>query len=121
MFIHQVPHIRVTGPAGAHEVVLNAAALMEGFALLVELSQVFNALGNRIDPDDVPSAGPEYWAALEFAFASKACSVSNRLPTTAVCIHLALMYDPFVLFDSPSIEVPTDGRPADQHPGRNLH
>jgi hypothetical protein len=118
--IHRLPHLTFTDAAGTQAVVLNAAALMETFALLVELNHIYNALGTTIDPFELVPDGKRYLAALEFALESGACSEANMLLTVAVCIDLALMYDPFVLFDAPSVELPPDDRPADQLPGETF-
>jgi hypothetical protein len=88
--IHQLPHLTFTDADGTKRVVLNAAALMETFALLVELNHVYNALGTTIDPFELIPDGKGYLAALEYALVSGACSWSNMLPTVAVCIDLAL-------------------------------
>jgi hypothetical protein len=118
--VHQLPHLTFTDATGTQDVVVNAATLMETFALLVELNHIYNALGTTIDPFELVPAGKKYLAALEFALESGACSEPNMLLTVAVCIDLALMYDPFVLFDSPSTELPPDDRPPDQLPGETF-
>jgi hypothetical protein len=104
----------------ASQVVLNAAAIMEGFALATELNHVVNALGfDRAEEvfNFLPK-GSEYVAALEYGLSSGAFTLRNMLVPYAICADVALMYDPFVLFDSPNLEQPSNGQPPDQYPGQ---
>jgi hypothetical protein len=181
------PHVWLRLPAGAEGIVLNAAALMEGFALLVEVNHIYNALGMNptevIEADDILSSGNEYLAAVVLGSSLGAFHPASMIPTLAICRaalpraaspgsspahrkprrgsrrehskaarHLeslptpnqtpygsvrmmcrvgaslaqvlrravTLMYDPFVLFDSPSFEAPGPGVPPDRYPGETF-
>ena len=124
VLIHRLPHIATRRSGRLENAVVNAALLMENFACLVEFNQVINATGTHADSaaelfDLVPS-GHGYTAASEYALAVGACNLSTLLPAVAVCVDVALMYDPFVLHDAPSIEQPTRNQHADRLPGHTF-
>ena len=118
------PHVWLTLASGAESVLLNAAALMEGFALLVEVNHTYNALAMNMDEviktDDILSSGNEYLAAVILGSELGAFQMESMIPTVAICIDLALMYDPFVLFNSPNLEAPGPGVPPDRYPGETF-
>jgi hypothetical protein len=124
VLIHRLPHISVRRVGRYENAVVNAALLMENHAVLTELNQVYNATGMAADSLEellqLAPRGHGYTAAIEYALAIGACDVRNLLPTVAVCIDVALMHDPFVLYDAPSIEQPAPGQHADQHPGERF-
>jgi hypothetical protein len=122
--VFRQPHVWLRKEDNAESVMLNAAALMEGFALLVELNNMYNALGldadSREEMAQIASSGNEYIAALQIGLDRDAFTASTMIPVLSICIDLALMYDPFVLYNSPNLEMPGPGIPPDQYPGETF-
>jgi hypothetical protein len=122
--VFRQPHVWLRKEKNAESVMLNAAVLMEGFALLVELNNICNALGLDADSleklTQITSSGNEYMAALQYGLDRGSFTEVTMIPVLAVCIDLALMYDPFVLYNSPNLEMPGPETPPDQYPGETF-
>jgi hypothetical protein len=117
--IHQLPVLYHGRADGCVALTFNAAALMEGYALMYELNSLHNALGRQVHEmlESVVPSGTEYLASAEYALRSGACNLSNFVLTVEILTDVALMYDPFILFNSPSVEKPSAGQVPDQLPG----
>jgi hypothetical protein len=42
------------------------------------------------------------------------------IPTLAICVDVALMYDPFVLFNASILDIPKPGEKSEQYPGETF-
>lgn len=122
--IFRQPNVLLRKKDNIERVTLNGATLMEGFALLVELNNIYNALGLDADSREelvqLASSGNEYVAALQYGLDQDAFTEATMIPVLVACIDLALMYDPFVLYNSPNLEIPGPGIPSDQYPGETF-
>ncbi len=120
--IHQLPNIILNEDGKLSAVRLNAAALMESYAAVYEMNAVINAFRSTsaealksIVPD-----GAVYGAATEYAVRSGACNHSNMILTVQILVDVSLMYDPFVLFNAPTVEKSRSGQVEDQLPGETF-
>jgi hypothetical protein len=122
--VFRQPHVWLRKENNPESVMLNAAALMEGFALLVELNNIYNALGldtdSREELAQIASSGNEYIAALQYGLGRGSFTEATMIPVLTTCIDIALMYDPFVLYNSPNLEMPGPEIPPDQYPGETF-
>jgi hypothetical protein len=119
---HKIPNLISSSEGRADVIVLNAAALMEGFALVLELNQILNAglLSSVEDVSELMSEGHEYLAALSYGLGRGSFDIAGMIPTLAICVDVALMYDPFVLFNVSTIDAPKEGERSDQLPGETF-
>ncbi|WP_157235611.1 hypothetical protein [Methylosinus sp. LW4] len=118
--IKKIPIIEVATEDGLAQIALNAASLMEAYAVVCELSHLQNAL--RCDLAEALNylpEGNEYWAVILYVLQSGFCRLDTLLPTLSVCIDIALMYDPFILYDVPWDIVDEQGR-GDCYPGETF-
>ena len=118
--LRKLPRLRAVHSKGAYQIVLNAAALVEGYAIIGELNHIHNAL--NLFPDEAIALlppGNEYHVLLTYLLQDGLCSWDVLMPTLAICIDAALMYDPFVLFNVPWDVADAQGR-YDQYPGETF-
>lgn len=118
----KIPNLIFNSGGQADVIVLNAAALMEGFALVLELNQIINAgiLSSLDDIQDLMSVGHEYLATLWYGLGRGSFNVAGMIPTLAICVDVALMYDPFVLFNVSTLDAAREGEKSDQYPGETF-
>jgi hypothetical protein len=124
--MHQ-PHLILQSGRRGQRVVINAAALMESFAIVVECNLLKNALGDEGPAavveylDNIESdEGTGYIACATYAVSAGACSGPYVIDMFAILVDVALMYDPFVLFNAPSFDLPTEDQHSDQLPGETF-
>ncbi|MBC7930587.1 MAG: hypothetical protein H7Z38_08455 [Rubrivivax sp.] len=119
---HRIPNLVFNAGERADVIVLNAAALMEGFALVLELNQIFNAgIFSTLDNiQELMSVGNEYMAPIWYGLGRGSFDVAAMIPTMAVCVDVALMYDPFVLFNATTLDAAKEGEKSDQNPGETF-
>jgi hypothetical protein len=119
--VRRLPHFKFfKGKNHYYQVVLNAATLMESYAISCELNHIVNAL--RIPLNEALSflpPGNEYHSISSYLISTGLCTAQNLMPTLAVCIDVALMYDPFVLYNVPWDSSDQEGR-HDQYPGETF-
>jgi len=118
--VRTLPHLRFERRSGIHELVVTAAALMEAYGIIVELNHVFNAFTSDAEMAirALPTR-PEYHLLLDYALAVGACEPRVIVPTMAILIDAALMYDPFVLYNVPWDVADAEGR-GDRYPGQTF-
>jgi hypothetical protein len=122
--VRRMPYLMIVSHSASRRVRVNAASLMESFAIVHECLSLAR-LENEDDItfprrllENLQLVGAfEYLGCLTYAVRSRAVSGDHRLKMFAILVDVALMYDPFVLFDAPSVDLPTSGQPADQLPG----
>lgn len=103
-----------------HEVVINSALLMETFALLVEINHIGNAIDSTWKEiyELLPRDSRYYWL-IEYLLQSKVCELKTIIPTLSVLIDASLMYDPYILFNTPWDTVDQEGR-GDSYSGETF-
>lgn len=120
--VRKIPHIRIRHGNVETDVILNVALLMEAFAAIAELNHLHNAFQDQLTVqelyDIIPKSIP-YVAPLIYALEMGACTITN-LASFAICIDLALMYDPLILFGSDYWDKPEDGGMPDCYPGETF-
>ncbi len=127
--IHDLPWLQYSDGLFRREISITAATLMEAGAYLMELNQVYNAIGidgiaqgfgqceGDIPYDWLPSGMP-YIAPIIYAFENGVCTIHNMVPVLLVLIDLSLMYDLSILCDSPIADMPkTPGMAKHMYPG----
>lgn len=118
--VRKLARLSVSNPPFALQFIINVGALMESFAVLVEMNHIHNAL--QLAPREVFELippGNEYHVLTAYMLENNLCTWGNLIPTLGVCIDAALMYDPFVLYNVPWDVVDADGR-YDQYPGETF-
>lgn len=119
--VHSLPWLCFADSRIRTKVSLTAATLMEAAAFLCEQNHIGNAL-YEVDPvighisayaynsTDFPfqwlPMDMNYVAPIVYAFKKGVGNSGDYVLTLQILIDLALMYDPFVLYDSPIIELP---------------
>jgi hypothetical protein len=120
LLIHELPHLHFTWRGQPKRLVLNAAALMEAFAFLIEFHQATSALGVTAEALDALPTASTYGGVIHYAISQHVCDHTDFVPTIAILIDVALMYDPFVLHNASPLERPADGGIRDQLPGETF-
>jgi hypothetical protein len=118
--VRKLPVISVTRNRFQHQIVVNAASLAEGYALVTELNHIVNALRLPLaDALGLASHGNKYVALMSYLLDRNYCSTEHVLFTLTVCIDAALMYVPSVLYNVPWDGVDQSGR-CEQYPGETF-
>ena len=120
--VHDMPVVHWTRGNRKGSVLLNAAALMEAYALLAEFNHVGNAFASELSFSEMShlvSNNPIYTCTLQYAIEQGAAPGPDIIPRLAMCIDAALMYDPFTFSDSTLLEI--DGsKPKNVYPGETF-
>ena len=118
--VRKLPRLTINAPSQSYLIALNVAALMESYAVLVEMSHIYNALElNFSESLGLLPTGNEYFALAAYVLQEEICSASALLLTLGVLIDASLMYDPFVLYNVPWDVVDKEGK-HEQYPGETF-
>ena len=122
--VRRLPILTTKGGSNVFSrIVINTATLMETFAILVEMNHLANAYDRKISFWEMLDFLPNsvgYLETMLFTLFDKSTDINTLFPTLTSCIDIALMYDPFVLFNARLMNKPHDGEISDQYPGETF-
>ncbi|WBO86851.1 hypothetical protein [Hymenobacter yonginensis] len=114
-----LPHLLYYEKGRVVDVIVTAAILMEAFAVLAEANNIGNAFNQEVDLLFILGIVPEeaeYTSLIAYAAKIGMLKFNSIIPLM-ICIDIALMYDPFILFNiNTLVNNNTDGI-ADEYPG----
>jgi hypothetical protein len=104
----------------SYQLIVNGAALMESFAVVVEMNHIYNAFGaSASEMLSLLPPGNQYHALTLYLLEKGLVSAETLILTMSVLIDGALMYDPFVLYNVPWDVADDEGR-HEQYPGETF-
>lgn len=125
-YVRRIPIITLNNEESAskqNKIIINVAALMEAYAILVEINHIYNAYNmkiNFIEAMDFIPTSTEYFQIILYSLFDKSARIEDVLLTLTACIDIALMYDPFTLYNSKILDKPEIGEIPDLYPGETF-
>ena len=119
-YVRKIPYITTQFGRIHSRLEVNVASLMEVYAVMVELNHLINATNGDIV--DLMKLTPKSFGYYEnfFFLLQHTKDIYTSLIILTACVDIALMYDPFILFNTTLMLKPEDKNHYDIYPGETF-